>query len=326
MGKRANPTVIGAFVLGAVVLVVIGIVVFGSGRFFKEKTKWVLFFEDPLGGLAVGSPVNFKGVQVGSVTDIQVHYNPEDLSMLLPVYIEVEPDRTVNIARTDEPPVRSFEEFIERGLRAQLKTQSLLTGQLGIELDFHPDKPVRLVDVETEYPQIPTIPTTITEITKKLEDLPFEELIDSALDMIESIDRLVDSVELAGAISSFEQVMKDADRLVKNVDTHVEPLATSLDETIRDTQRLVRNIDGEVQPIATSVEETLEDARMALQRAEQALSNIEGATAEESTISYELTRALREASAAARSLRLMTDYIERHPESLLRGKRGPTGD
>ncbi|MEE8506260.1 MAG: MlaD family protein, partial [Kiloniellales bacterium] len=181
MAKKADPKKIGAFVVGAAVLVVVGLVVFASGQFFAKTRTFVLFFESSVGGLNVGAPVNFRGVRVGSVKDIVLRYNLGDDSLLIPVYVEFEPGR---IEGVDLERPKSAKQLIERGLRAQLGMQSFVTGQLSVEFDFHPGSPVRLAGAEIEYPELPTLPSdmaklkaTITRVAEKVSALPLEEII-----------------------------------------------------------------------------------------------------------------------------------------------------
>ena len=138
MSKKANPTLIGVFVVGALVLAVAGVLVFGRGNLFSEKRRYVLFFDESIKGLTVGAPVMFRGVPIGSVTGIKLCFDSQDMSMATPVFIETEPDR---IQRIGERPLASrilekrrqkeiMDRLIQKGLRAQLQTESLVTGRL----------------------------------------------------------------------------------------------------------------------------------------------------------------------------------------------------
>ncbi|MGH8068193.1 MAG: MlaD family protein [Candidatus Entotheonellia bacterium] len=147
MGRRANPTLIGAFLVGALALIVIGILVFARGQFLTEKRTFVSYFDGSVKGLNIGAPVDFKGVRVGSVTDIRVDYMTNEGEFRLPVFIEIEPDRIsqVGVRKTREERLNLYQGMIERGLRAQLGTVSLVTGQLYVQLDFFPGTPAKLV-------------------------------------------------------------------------------------------------------------------------------------------------------------------------------------
>jgi paraquat-inducible protein B len=217
MSKPANKALIGAFVVGAVALVVAGILVFGSGRFLQETFKFVMYFDGSVKGLNVGSSVVFRGVKIGTVTDILLRYNPADMSVKIPVIVEIDPDRVevVGVLATEPDPEAAIGQLIERGLRARLQMQSLVTGQLMVELDFHPDKEVKLVGGDTGYPEIPTIPSTIEELSKRIEEVPIEEIFKKLLAAVEGIEGIVNSPEVKDIMSSLNLAAEDISKLVR---------------------------------------------------------------------------------------------------------------
>jgi len=349
MSKQANKTMIGGFIVGAVALVVAGVLVFGSGRFLTERLTYVLHFEGSVKGLNIGSPVLFRGVKVGTVKDIQIQADPEAVTIQIPVLIDLEPKRFGGYRRTRDPEAQ-LERLLKSGLRARLELQSLLTGQLMVELDFHPDTTVKLVDDESEYPEIPTIQSGMQELAKTIEKLPLDQLANKLTSAISGLEKAVNSPEVSESIINLNKTLKETKRLVRNVNSRIEPLASSLEETIKeygklardvdekvepiasgvdkvlkDTRKLVRNIDGQVTPLLTSVRSTAKLADAALAQAEQTLSTIEGVAGKDSAVVYQLTNMMKELSAAARSIRNWASYLERHPEALIRGKSGSRG-
>ena len=306
MSKQANKTLIGAFVVGAVALAVAGVAIFGSGKLFTKVNKYVLYFDGSIKGLNIGAPVIFKGVKIGSVTDIKVRVEGKHLDNIrTPVFVEIESDRISKSSA--DPELQKFiataetgkvmDILVKRGMRAQLEMQSLVTGQLSIALDFHPDTPIALIGGDPKYMEIPTIPSTMEALTKTIEELPLKDLVDKAMLTVEGIERLVNSPDLKGSISA-------------------------LHETLQNVNKLVQNVDREVKPLMSSVEETSEAASAALEQAEKSLALTENVLAEDSPTLNELNKALRDISAAARSISTLADYLQRHPESLLRGKGG----
>ena len=170
MSKQANTTAIGAFVVGAIVLVLAGIITFGGGKFFKETKRFVLFFEGSMQGLNKGAPVALRGVRVGSVIEIKVLMDSRDVSPYIPVFIEIEPDRLTEMRGVhldkfaEEHKGLSLLDFlVEKGLRAQLDIQSFVTGQLFVNMDFFPNKPARFVNIDTGYTEIPTVPSSLRD-------------------------------------------------------------------------------------------------------------------------------------------------------------------
>jgi len=346
MARKASKTLIGGFVVGAVALIVAGVLVFGSGKFFQERNKYVLFFRGSLKGLNVGAPVLFQGVQIGSVTDITLESDLENKTFQIPVTIEIQPKKfKVVRGKRSADPYENFPLLIERGLRAQLQLQSFVTGQLMIELDFYPDTPVRLVGIDTDHPEIPTIPTPFEKLSKTLMELPLEELFNRLLSAVKGIEKIVNSPDLTGTISSAKLAVEDTRKLLQNVDSQIRPMATSLDKTLKDYSRLAQdvdkevrslgdeaektltayrelaeNVDHQVNPLISNVHATLKAARLALEQSEKTLATVEYTMSEDSTTIYELNNALREISGMARSISQLADYLERHPESLLSGK------
>ena len=351
MSKQASPMVIGGFVMGAVALLIAVALIFGTGQFLTEMPTYVLYFEGDMGGLGVGAPVTFRGVKVGLVTDIQVQYDPKDMSVQIPVFIEME-GRVKVADEVEIDPYAAMQEMVERGLRAQLQVQSLVTGQLKVELDFHPDKPIKLLGLESEYRELPTIPSTTEELVRKIGDLPINELFNKLLQTVEGIESVVSSPEVKGSLSSLELTLNDLDKLVRNIDDQIEPLASGIDGAVGDVRKLVQNINVQAEPLLSSIKQSSDEVRVALKEVEKLVQNVDAQveplassigkssdeaqatlkqvnktfSTEDSPLIYELTNTLEELSAAARSLRTVTDYLERHPEALIRGKREPGGD
>ncbi|NOS36412.1 MAG: MCE family protein [Deltaproteobacteria bacterium] len=296
MSRKASPAYIGAFVVGAVILAVVGVLIFGSGSYFKERYEYVAFFSGSIKGLDVGAPVELRGVKVGTVKDINLEFNVEELNFRIPVLLEFEPERvSMGIAEVD--PYKHFDQLIERGLRAQLQLQSVVTGQLMVALDFHPDKPAVLMGGYGEYREIPTIPTTKEELTKTLANIPFEELFNRLLSTVASIEELVSSGEITKSLQSIQMVMKETRKLVNNVDEQIVPLSTNLEQATIAARNMVEQVD-------------------------KTLVLVEDILAEDSAPRSKINKALEEFADAARSMRLLVDYLQRHPEALLRGKKG----
>jgi paraquat-inducible protein B len=357
MSKPANRRLIGVFVLGAMTLLVIAVVVLGSGKFFRKTFKAVCFFEGSVGGLNVGAPVVFNGVRIGEVTHVILRYDTRDLTATIPVYIEIDPQRMQTLG----PHPTSFEEnlklLIDHGLRARLELESIVTGKLQVILGLDPDRLVRLVGDDQKYPEIPTIPTPLQEITKRIEKLPLEEIIKNIATAVEGINRVVNSPELIKTIQSVsrtaeeakwlmqnlnsqvqpissdvQQTLREAQKLVREIDVKATTLTLSIDGTVKDVQKLVQNIDRQVGPLGPSVQRTLsslektsDEAGMTLRQAQQTLAVLEGDIGEDSELMYELKKAVKEVGTAGKAIQSLAKALEGQPESLLFGKKKKTG-
>ncbi|MDM8535909.1 MlaD family protein [Desulfobacterales bacterium HSG17] len=327
MSKKANPTIIGIFVIAAVIMAGAGVVIFGSGKFLMDTDKYILYFEGNVGGLKIGAPVAFRGVKIGSVSKILLHFDSDDMSLRIPVVIEIENDQIEHISKNniiaDEGNI--VLELVNKGLRAQLKVQSLVTGQLYIEFDFHPEKPARLAGVEAlghdkNLPELPTIPSEIEELQRSLEKIPIETMINKAIKALESIEKIISSTEAAETLTALSNTIKNIEKLAGNVNYKLNDLSSGADGVLADAQTLIGNIDKQVSPLASNMNKTFKTATSSLKKADKTISSLEGMVGNDSQLQYELKNTLRELSAAARSIRIFAEYLERHPEALIQGK------
>src|SRR5262249_51237258 len=157
---------------------VASLIIFGGGKFFTQKQVFVAYFDESIKGLSIGAPVTFNGVKIGSVTDIKVVVARDEAKGWTPVFFEIEADRFQDRAGHRvkfQPGAPDLKHLIDRGMRAQLETQSLVTGQLAVSLDLHPGAPIRLTGLRPEPPEIPTIPSSSERIARTLENLPIDE-------------------------------------------------------------------------------------------------------------------------------------------------------
>ena len=328
MSKQANKKAIGAFVLAALALAVAAIVVFGSGKFFVKKYRFVAFFQGSVKGLRVGAPVVFRGVKVGEVTQMMIYADrsdPSKKSFEIPVILEIEEGNIQNIGEAIQEQKQYIQSLIKSGLRAQLQMQSLVTGQLMINIDFYSDTPVRLVgtrkiNIARDVMELPTIETPLQKLGKTLEEVPLGEMVKSFKSSLQAIEALVTSEELAQSLHYFKQSMKEIRDLARNVDQKIDPLSADLDQTLKDAQSLLRNVNSRVDPLAVRIQKTADAARRAIDAVESASANIAALTGKNSVERKQLDRTLKALQDAARSIKLWADYLERHPEALIRGK------
>ena len=361
MGSKISPTMIGAFVVGAIVLVIAGVLLFGGGQFFQEKLPYVLFFDSSVEGLNTGAPVVFRGVQVGQVTAITALADPQTFDLRIKVNIElVRGVIKVGVEQQHfQDQHQALERLIQRGVRASLRMQSFVTGLLFVALDFHPDTPIRLLGLDPTVPELPTIPSdmdqlksTVQQAMAELRKLPLEAILNDVMAMLTRINTLLETPQLKQALVSLAAVMTDARQLLAHADTQVGVLAPKLAgtaevasktlETLRVTlveaQKLVRDVDGQVAPLAGGAKETLTAARSALGQAQKSLGTLTDAatpvlkqvdrtftgtaalTGPDSATLRDLAQTLKALEEAARAIRALANMLERNPETLIRGK------
>jgi paraquat-inducible protein B len=327
MKKQINPTRIGVFVVGAIVLAVAAVIVFGSGRFFTQKETYISFFEGSVFGLNQGASVVCRGVKIGSVTNIKLLTEPDEIKVYIAVLFEIEP-KTFHVRGgrpAFENPDDRIDQLIKYGLRVNLEQQSFLTRQMMLVIDFHPDTEVTLAGIETRYPEIPTIKSGMQELMEGLKKLPLQEIANSIRDALKGIEEVVRSPDVTDSLKALKGTMQAAENLVRKLDRQIDPVMANLNGTLGDARKLLKDVDAKVDPLASGLEETLDAARNALVKAEGAVASLEGSMGEDSPVVYELTTALAELSAASRSIRILAETLESQPESLLRGKGSSGG-
>jgi paraquat-inducible protein B len=256
---------------------------------FTDKIPYLVYFDGSVRGLSAGAPVEFRGIRVGSVTAVRLEIDPAQDSVRIPVTLEIEPQR-FGLERVPEERYAVMAALVERGLRAQLKSANLLTGELLVDLDFHPDSPKATLDRGGPYPEIPSVPAeleamtaSVTTALTKLAALPLPELVGDLRQTIQGIDALVTSPDTKQAVAALTQTAVRLEALIGTLDQRVGPLFTQAQSTLAAADGLV------------------------------------GANA---PMRYDLNALLKELTGAARSIRLFADYLERHPDALLRGKTG----
>ena len=289
----------------------------------------MLYFDNSVNGLRVGAPVKFKGVEIGSVKDIRLQLEKGAEVNKIPVIIEIDLEKMTSrgardVVAVDREALRK--EIVDRGLRGQLELESLVTGLLFVALDFFPGTPINLVqrtDGDYKYTEVPTLPTTLEQakgavdrILNKLDEIDFKELGANLQATLKGVNRTVNSPEIESVLRSLARVMPKVDEAVVNI------------------RNLAGTTENKVKILADDLQHTSADARLALKqagdalkqtqetmkRAEAAVANIETLTDLDSPVNYELVKGLRDVSTAARSLRSLTDYLERNPRAPIFGK------
>jgi len=315
MSKHASPTLIGAFVAGAIGLIVAGILIISGGKLLlTDKTSYMLYFQGSVKGLNIGSPVSFRGVNIGTVTDIQLVVGEKETDIHIPVIIEIDNTKFLS-EKTGKPKMDeddSIDALVKAGMRAQLQLQSMLTGQLFVQIDFFPDTQVLLVEKQQRnwhYDEIPTIPTPIEKIGKLLERIPIDKVLDQMLATIKGLEQLVNSEDLHQSIAAMHLALDDFRKLVANLDRQVEPVATNVNLTLDDTRNTLQKAGAALE----GVNGTLEQANLTLQSADDLLNDEQVLTA--------LDNALNEITSAAYAIRILAETINNQPESLIKGRR-----
>lgn len=346
MTSLRKQTSIGIFVLGAILLAVIVITVMGSGRLFSDTARFVLLFQDSVSGLNVGAPVLFRGVKVGQVTDIRLMADPKDKQVLIPVIVEIKPFG-LHAETSGQNLEQTVDTLVSKGLRGQLAVQSLITGQYQISLDFHPHTPMQTNDIQTKYPEIPTIPSSLQELTSRVSELPLQDMAHQLSQILNSLDRLLGhedldqslallrktleqtselssqlNQDLPATLASFRSTSDTAQETIQQAGADLKQLSSTLAQTANKAQMVLGTTNQRLGPMLSALEQTFTTAGATLEQTRTSLAELSDLINKDSDLKQEVERTLREIQDAARSVQILSDYLERHPEALLRGKQG----
>jgi paraquat-inducible protein B len=332
MSKKASPTLIGIFTLVGLLLGAAALVLFGAGKFFQQTSSIILYFDKSANGLLIGSEVRFGGVRIGRVTSINVLLDPKENRKIIPVVVELSERDLAAVGSTsgtgiDFATEAGVKKAVAEGLRARMKQQSLLTGQLYIEFDIVPDVPAFAYQPDGK-PPFPTVPTIGTEM---------DELISGVADGLKKFN----SLDLAGVMTDLREVLVSAKTQVAALD--LKEISDNVVGITADVRSLVGNdkltaaidkldealtaIDGLAKKANQGIDPLLEDLEKVVKQANASLAKIEVASADISKITnpraptlLRLQNALDEVERSSRAIKALADDLQRNPNALLLGK------
>jgi len=320
MSRSANPITVGAFVFGILILAFFMILFFSGGSLFSKRNHYVLIYDSTVKGLNVGAPVTLKGVKIGEVTDIKARMYSNSLAVLNTVVVEIDP---AMMEREDvkENGVELIDEMIKRGLSAQLRLQSLLTGLLYVDVDFRPDKERSLKDVPTEFKQIPTTRTDLEQLTRDLENIDINKLGQNLEQIVSGVNSFINDKSLQNMMGNIEETLTsvrasaDAVRASANkVGDAIVPLAEHGDATVVELNRALPELIAKLDSTMNALQQTA----ASLQKTS---ANTTYLTSEDSPLLYRIESAAASVNSAAEQVRRLSDTLERQPESVLFGKQ-----
>ena len=260
MRKEPNTKMIGLFLLVGITIfiLIIGNVV-RKELFPSQEHLLVMYFNESVKGLSVGSPVVFKGVEIGKVAKIELISTDGGLDFRIPVFVRLNPGQWMARRTLQNTAVerKKLDYLIEQGLRARLITQNYLTGQLMIELEMFPDSPVVLKSKNPRAIEIPTILSPIGELSKNMQELPIKQTLESLNGILGELNK-----QMPVIMPQISSITKNLNRIVSAGTRPGDNPTTNFNKTMFD---------------------------------------------------------IRE---AAKAIRNLSDYLERHPEALLKGKKG----
>jgi len=339
MSIKANPTAVGGFVIGAIFLIVISFLVLGSGRFFKNDMRLMAVFPGTVNGLHVGSPVLFRGVNIGSVAEIRLYHNHKTQQSLVPVYIDLKQEVMELMVQgedqsklTQEQALALMVDMIKGGLHARLTLESLVSGRQLVEFEFDADIPIKLTGIDKQYLEIPTVESDLDKLQNLFKTIPLKELTESLIITVTEINKMFADKDAREIFDNINATIVGSRQFINNLNEQVIPLSESTRERLAEVQILLLNTETqltktliELTQLSTNVNEKLTtlttSATTAFDKSDVVLSNMNDIVDKKSAIRNELERSLKELSRAAKSMRVFTEYLERHPEALIKGKK-----
>lgn len=315
--KGLNPKLVGVFVIGAVVLAVVGVVLFSSGDLFSKKRPFVTYFEGSVAGLTAGAPVKLRGVQIGTVKRVALRIGKAQLDrplheVMVPVIFELDEAMLEERGVLAAFPEGTIKRLIDEGLRATLASESFVTGRKFISLDAHPGSTYELVaDPDVPYTEVPSTVTGLEELSRdvaeavaKVAKMDIDTLLFALTGIMHGTNELVNKRlpqtldDIPGTLKRLEATMATFERLAGTVDTSIVSLRG-------DVSRMVDNSTA----LRESIERTLGEVRLTIRPDAPALIRLE-----ETLLALE---------AMSRSLQVLADHLARNPSAVIRGKPVP---
>jgi paraquat-inducible protein B len=316
-----GPAAVGGFVLGGLALVVAAILFFGGGDMFAPKTRAVVYFQDSVGGLAAGAPVTFRGVSVGSVKRVALMVDPAALTARIPVYLELEPNRVTVAGGIAHHPM--LQRLIAAGLRAKLVPQSLVTGQMVVELDLSPGTEAHFVGPkDSDVPEIPAIQSDLQELRQQLSQAPIAETVAQALRTLTAIEKLVGRFdgEVGPLAAGARGALESTGRTMDIASQTIERLGGEASGTLADAHGLLQDTRQQIVERSEDASRTLTDADKTLQAARGLITSANSLVAVRSQSRADLEASLRDLAATTSAFRDFAESIERDPSLLLHGR------
>lgn len=335
MTERSRKTLIGAFVLGAVALLLAAITLVGSGSLFSKNTEFVLFFQASLRGLVPGSPVYFNGIPVGKVRSIQIASSPDDLTFRSPVFIEVEhalfsgslkgaPDQMESLADPE-----FVDELVRKGLRARLGTTSFVTGQLSVDLDMVPDAPPINPSEQAPYRgimQIPTLPSSFDNIMAILTEIPAEEIAEQALKFLTNLNETLEEADiprLTASITNLAEETQNQVRTLPELRLQVSEALKKFNTVLEGLAQLNVTVLSSVDSSSLQMRKTLEEIASVSKSANNAIKRLDNLLREDSVPMLEFGQTLAAIREAAQAFSGLATLLELQPNALIFGKNTP---
>ena len=325
---KRNALLIGAFVLAALAMIVVGVLWLSGNTLFKKQQEAMIYYKGNVSGLYVGAPVSFRGVAVGQVEEIGIQVDRDSLKSLIPVRIRLQPD-ALRFRRNGADAALDLPTLVLRGLRARLVAQSFVTGQKSIELDFVPNTPSTLVGNDGKL-EIPALGDRFGALIDQVADLPLRDTVQEVRDTVKelrgtlvSVQHALDATQkvLATASDELAQTGRDSRVTLKAANEAVRQVQVNTEATLASITQLSDTTRNAVATAQPELQRTLQGAREAAESARIAMSRVAEMTAPNASLRADLDASMRDLSQAARGLRDWSELLEEKPNAVIFGNK-----
>jgi paraquat-inducible protein B len=322
MSQKANPASIGLFFVIGLALAIAALAIFSSRGLFHPQRKAILYFNASLKGLNPGAPVKFRGVTIGTVSEILIRHNQAIDDFSMPVIISL--DKKLAQTKSDEElPIgdrAGMDRLIHRNLRAQLDSESLVTGVLYVGLDMVPNAPpADFHQLKPEFDEIPTVPSEVQKLLDDLAHFDARGISEKLSTLLTHLDGTIKQLDVTGINAGVTNLLASANRVVASPD--LTNSFSAFRHTLEQANAVLARIDGHVDPLADSVTNTLYDAQKTLADLRVAIRNVANLVGPDSAVPSDLEQTLEELSSASRAIAQLAELLQRNPNALLLGVR-----
>ncbi|EED36293.1 mammalian cell entry related [Luminiphilus syltensis NOR5-1B] len=320
MTEKTVNTLLGAFVIGAVSIAVIAFLLMAGNAYDKSSERVVMVFDSSVKGLTVGAPVALRGVNIGEVTDIRVLFRDTDnLNLLMEVEAILQRGRVTRLSGSTNSMT---DEIIAAGLRAQLNSQSLLTGLLYIQLDFFPNTPINLRATRDDILEVPTIPSRIDMLFEEIDRLDLPRLLSDVQRTALALRRFTENEDFNSFPATINETLEKSIEIAEDSKALLARLEPKLDQTLSSAAAASKTLERELPVIAQSFENSLDQLKQTLASLEGAGENLEAALDPDAPLLYSLQATLDELTKAGRAINSLARSVEEQPQSLILGRSG----
>ncbi|MDY6090254.1 MAG: MlaD family protein [Bdellovibrionota bacterium] len=306
MDTNKKALLIGIFIVFITAIFIMSVGVLGSGSFFTNKVKYIMYFNDSVKGLKKGAKVAFKGVTVGEVHEINIVLNQASFEAVNQVVVQIDRNRLKSyddrLFDFGYGVKKMTQKLIKKGLKAQLQMESIVTGVLMINLDFDNKFPSNFVDKNGDYIEIPTLPSGLSQITQTLNKIPLDHILSK-------FSKILDNLEKVTSNDAISNIIDNLDKTIKN-----------LENATNEVNSVFKKVDVEILPIMKNLDEMVKEAKETFIELKDVTANLNDMSSDDSKFRYDLEKTMEALTRASKSVETLTDYLNRNPNAIIFGK------